>query len=96
VGRKNRTIVEQFAIGRPRYFRGAWLSTRCRWTDAEKTALKSFIAECATPTDAADALGRSPTSIVHHAHRLGLAVPSEWSTLIRKRKLEERAAVRRR
>jgi hypothetical protein len=89
VGMKKRTVAEQFTIGRPRYFRGAWLSTRCRWTDAEKTALKRFIAECAAPTDAADALGRSPTSIVHYAHRLGLALPSEWSTLIQKPKMVE-------
>jgi hypothetical protein len=96
-GHEERTIAEKFTIGRPRYFRGAWLSTRCRGTDAEKTALKRFITECATPTDAADSLGRSPTSIVHYAHRLGLALPSEWSTLIQKRKIiEERAADRRR
>jgi hypothetical protein len=97
VGTKNGTIAEKFSIGRPRYFGGVWLSTRCRWTDAEKTALKKFIAECATPADAADALGRSPTSIVCCAHRLGLALPAEWSTLLQKRKMvEERAANRRR
>jgi hypothetical protein len=69
----------------------------CRWTDAEKAALKRFVTERAAPTDAADALGRSPTSIVHHAHRLGLPLPPEWSTLIRKRKMvEERGTNRRR
>ena len=97
VGVKKPAITDQFTIGRPRYFGGAWLSTRCHWTDAEKAALKRFVTERAPPTDAADALGRSPTSIVHYAQGPGLSLPPEWSALIRKRKtVEERGTNRRR
>ena len=73
---------EQYEIGRQRYIGGAFYSTRTWWTDAEKDALGRFISGGYGPSESAEALGRTESSIANYARDHGLILPAEWKKLI--------------
>lgn len=60
----------------------SWAWTRTWWTDTDKFKL-SILCEADAPVEgAADALGRTPTSIAHRAKDFGITLPQEWARLI--------------
>ncbi len=73
----------RFEIDRPRYSSGRWLSTRTWWTDAERGALKLFASQSSDLEKAADALGRSPSSIAKYARDAGILLPADWKAVLR-------------
>lgn len=68
---------DEIRIGRSRYG-GLWLRTGAHWTAEEKAALTSFAAKKAALSDAADALGRSPSSLLGYSRELSIRIPVLW------------------
>lgn len=70
-------------LARPRFFNGGWLNTRLNWTDRDVRELRILCGASVSPEKAADAIGRSPSSIAWRARDAGLVLPAEWSKIIR-------------
>jgi len=74
--------AHNYEIGQNRYVGGAWMSTRTWWTQSEKTALERFCENNANVELAANALGRSPQSIVRYALDKGFQPSYTWRQIL--------------
>jgi hypothetical protein len=79
-------------IAKPRFSGGRWLATRSRWLHSDYVALQVFLRARTDPAIAADAVGRSPTSMAWRAHEVGFHLPEAWRKLLKVPKGEARRA----
>lgn len=70
---------------KPKYWNGLRLSTRTRWATQDQSDLRGLCESGVIPKLAADALGRSETSIAHRALHLGLKMPPSWAANVSKK-----------
>jgi hypothetical protein len=75
-------------LSRPMFWRSGWLYTRTHWRRDHSIGLL-LLCESRTPLEkAADALGRSPTSMAWRARDTGLHLPPDWRDAITTRRLK--------
>ncbi len=60
-----------------------WWSARLNWSAEEKGVLRALCEANAPIGKSADGLGRPPTSLAWKAREIGLALPADWSAIIR-------------
>lgn len=79
-------------LARPRYgLTETWWDTRTWWTRPDIAALAALCDARAPLIKTADALGRSPTSLVHKALEGRLILPREWRDALPKKLHKARA-----
>lgn len=79
---KRNRAPETFEIGKARYVNDCWISTGTTWSEAEQEALTKFCGVTADIEKVANALGRTPTSVVHRAIDSGLLPAYQWRKIL--------------
>lgn len=76
-----RTVAANI-LAKPRYPGGYWYDTGLHWSEASKFKLDVLCEADIDIEAAADAIGRTPTSVAHRARDFGLTLPKQWARLI--------------
>lgn len=78
----NGIVIRPEVFKRPRFWTEQWLNTRSNWKAEDLTLLSAACDMDINSTEAANHLGRSPTSMAWKAARVGIRLPHAWRSLI--------------